>query len=86
MIVRGGQTFFKHFFFGFIMNNLNQINKVGYFVTTLRFPQRQLENRVQCFEEVQRKSGLSFVTSIKVLKEVTVPSFEEVQKKPAGFF
>ena len=68
------------------MNNLNQINKVGYFEKTLRFPWRQLEIGFRCFEEVQRKLGLSFVTSIKVLKEVTVPGFEEVQKKPAGFF
>ena len=46
----------------------------------------QMEIIVQCFEEVQKKLDLNFVTSIKVLKEVTVPRFEEVEKKPAGFF
>ena len=62
-----------------------QINKVGYLVTILRFPRRQLEIVVQCFEGVQRKLGLSCVISPRCL-EITVPGFGEVEKKPAGFF
>jgi len=52
------------------------------FRTILRFPRGQLEIAVQCFEW----TGKKVCDFVEVRKKVTVQQFEEVEKKPAGFF
>ncbi len=52
-----------------------------------RFHKRQFEIVVPQFEEVQKnKLGFLYVVSSEASKDTTVQCFEEVQKKPAGFF
>ena len=57
-----------------------QINKVGYFWTTMRFPQRQLEIGFRCFEGVQGEMSVSSVISSGAIRN-QVQCFEEIQKK-----
>ena len=63
-----------------------KINKKQQIKKIMCFPRRQLENTLQCFEEVQKKPGKFPMCFPRRQLENTLSYFEEVRKKPGGVF